>query len=193
MATRKKRVKSDSIRALTHADQQAKFLAAFSEHANVSLAAKAVGMDRTKHYDWLAADPEYVQRFKRAYKAACDAVDAEIRRRGVLGYQEPVFFQGRECGQITKFDSTLLIFFAKGMMPDKYKDNCKADINLTGQVDVDINHKLTLRNLSDEQLEQLERIFLLNSPPEPGPEPGADPVEADASACEGREGTEVEA
>jgi hypothetical protein len=193
MATRKKRVKSDSVQGLTNATQQAKFLAAYSEHANISLAAKAAGMDRTKHYDWLAADPEYVKRFADAYKRACDAVDAEIRRRGLLGYEEPVFFQGRECGQITKYDSTLLIFFAKGMMPEKYKDNYKADINLTGKVDVELNHRLTLRNLSDEQLEQLERIFLLERPPEPDPELGANPGEADAGGRESGEGMEVEA
>jgi hypothetical protein len=192
MSTRKKVAKTESVRALTTADHQEKFLKAFSEHANLSLAAKTAGVARNEHYRWLE-DPEYVIRFKRAYQCACDAVDAEIRRRGVLGYEEPVFFQGRECGQITKFDSTLLIFFAKGMMPEKYKDNYKADINLTGKVDVELNHRLTLRKLSDEQLEQLERIFLLERPPEPDPEPGADPDETDAGRRESGEGMEVEA
>jgi hypothetical protein len=193
MTTRKKSEKPVRVRSLTKADQQAKFLAAYSEHANVTLACKAAGVERKQHYRWLDGDPEFATRFKQAYKAACDAVDAEIRRRGLLGYEEPVFFQGRECGQITKYDSTLLIFFAKGLMPEKYKDNYKAEINLTGKVDVELNHRLTLRNLSDEQLEQLERIFLLERPPEPDAELGAAPGEADAGGRESGEGVAVEA
>lgn len=53
---------------------------------------------------------------------ACDRIEAEIRRRAIEGVDEPVFQGGRLVGTVRKFSDTLLIFMAKGAMPEKYRE-----------------------------------------------------------------------
>ena len=136
--------------------RKSRFLEEFSKHANIGVAAKASGIDRQMHYRWLT-DPEYVAAFETATKAACDNIDREIYRRGVEGVKEPVFYNGKRVDHITKYDTTLLIFLAKGLMPGKYKDNYKADISLNGSIKT--SHDINLTRLPDAELETLISIL----------------------------------
>lgn len=164
------------------------FLEEYSKNANLTTAAKASGVDRSMHYRWLN-DPEYVIAFDEAQKQACDAIDQEIYRRGVVGVQEPVFFNGKRVDAITKYDTTLLIFLAKGLMPGKYKDNYKADISVNGRIDT--SHNINLTRLPDAELDQLITILqnagVLNALLTPEPEP-----ERDLEGSVSGEGEEVE-
>lgn len=102
-------------------------------------------------------DPDYEARFVAAFQQACDSVDHEIHRRGATGYEEPVFYQGKKVANIRKYDPTLLIFFAKGLMPEKYRENLKADITSNATV----RHiPPDLEKLSDAELDQLEALLL---------------------------------
>ena len=162
--------------------RRTRFLEEFSKHANLGTAAKDAGVDRALHYRWLN-DPEYVAAFEEATKQACDAIDREIYRRGVTGVEEPVFHLGKRVDKITKYDTTLLIFLAKGLMPGKYKDNYKADISVNGNIKT--SHDINLTRLPDAELETLISILqnagVLNalltpgtdSEPEPDPDGGA--------------------
>ena len=108
------------------------FLAAYSETANISTACKAVGLTyRGAVYDWNKIDPEFAEAFKVAQLTACDSIDREIHRRGALGYLEPVFQGGQQVGEIRKFSDTLLIFLAKGLMPQKYRE--RYDVQHSGK------------------------------------------------------------
>ncbi len=102
--------------------RQLAFLRAFRACGIITRAAKAVGIDRTTHYDWLADDPQYRDEFALAITQAGPAVEEEIFRRAMDGFDEPVFHQGKQCGVIRKFSDTLLIFAAKRVMPDKYRE-----------------------------------------------------------------------
>ena len=166
--------------------RQTRFLEEFSKNANIGMAAKNSGVDRSLHYRWLN-DPEYVVAYEAALKTACDNIDAEIYRRGVTGVQEPVFYNGKRVDAITKYDTTLLIFLAKGLMPGKYKDNYKADISLTGRVDT--THNINLTRLPDAELDQLITLLqnagVLNALLDPGSEP-------DSGGSAGGEEEEIE-
>ena len=120
------------------------FLAAYSEVGTITHAAQLAGVLRTAHYNWMN-DPEYVERFREAEKQACDRLEQEIRRRAVSGVDEPVFYQGKECGTVKKYSDTLLIFLAKGAMPQKYRDNVKME--LTGQNGGGVEVELTSAEL----------------------------------------------
>lgn len=57
-----------------------------------------------------------------------DLLAAEIDRRGRLGWDEPVYFQGRVVGSVRKYDSNLLLAQAKAHLPE-YREKSTVDIN----------------------------------------------------------------
>ena len=117
------------------------FLAAYSRTAQVTASAEAAGVVVQAHYKWLKTDPEYVAAFEQAKIEAAEMLEAEAVRRANIGVDEPVFYQGVECGRIRKYSDTLMIFLLKGMNPRKFRDN--ATIEHTGPgggpVSVEVN------------------------------------------------------
>jgi hypothetical protein len=107
------------------------FLAAFSQCGNVTRAAEAAGCDRHSHALWLKKDPDYAEAFQEAKAMASDRIEQEIYRRGVEGWDEPVWYEGRQVGMIRRYSDTLLIFLAKGNMPEKYKDRAEHNHTLS--------------------------------------------------------------
>jgi hypothetical protein len=107
------------------------FLAAFSQCGNVTRAAEAADCDRHSHALWLKKDPDYAEAFEEARAMACDRIEQEIYRRGVEGWDEPAWYEGRQVGVIRRYSDTLLIFLAKGMMPEKYKDRAEQNHTLS--------------------------------------------------------------
>ena len=101
---------------------QDRFLAAFAETATITAAAEVADVGRRTHYDWMA-DPEYAARFADAEQEAVDALEAEARRRAVVGVEEPVgWYQGVPGEYVRKYSDTLLIFLLKGAKPEKYRE-----------------------------------------------------------------------
>lgn len=98
------------------------FLAAFAECGNVTRACELSGVPRCDHYRWKRTDLKYAEFFSQAEEQAGDRLEAEARRRAVKGVNEPVFYQGAQCGVVRKYSDTLLIFLLKGARPEKYKD-----------------------------------------------------------------------
>ena len=130
--------------------RQAAFLAALVElGGNVRQAAAAAGIARCQHYEWMAKDPKYGQRFARAWEQALDNLESEAVRRAYEGVLEPVFHAGRraldisvdEKGQIIRgkdnkpvavpaairrCSDTLLMFLLNGNRPQKYRQRTDA-------------------------------------------------------------------
>jgi hypothetical protein len=129
MATPKKRVL-----------QQA-FLDAYRLSGNVTEASLATGIHRMTHYKWLDRDANYKAEFAKADIEATEHMEAEARRRAMIGWDEPVFQKGQQVmmndgggnlvpARIRKYSDTLLIFLLKGRNPDKYADRQKTDVDL---------------------------------------------------------------
>src|SRR5262245_58419046 len=143
---------AQKLRQKRKPEAQKRFLEAYAKCGNVTEAAGKVGISRERHYDWLQ-DPEYEARFADAYGQACEQVDREIRRRGVVGILKPVWYKGEKVGSIREYSDTLLIFLAKGMMPDKYAQFIKGDIEHSGT----ISRSIDFQELTDEQLDTLQK------------------------------------
>lgn len=101
-------------------ERQRDFLVAYASTFNVERAAELAGVDRGTHYKWCRKDPGYAAAFKKRREEAGSFLEAEAIQRAGEGYLEPVFYQGSECGQVRRFDSGLLQFLLRGMMPEKY-------------------------------------------------------------------------
>lgn len=141
--------------------KQAAFLAAYAECGNISAAARAAEVVRQAHYDWMATDATYPDRFQSAHENAMDLLEEEARRRAVQGTDKPVFYKGEECGAIREYSDTLLMFLLNGGRPQKFRQNAK--VEHTGPNNGPI--AVALQNLSDDQLEQLAAIARAASQP----------------------------
>ncbi|KKN17123.1 hypothetical protein LCGC14_0968940 [marine sediment metagenome] len=140
------------------------FLADFRLNGNLTLACRAANVSRTTVYTWARDDVEgFAAAFAEAEQEACDRIEAEILRRGVEGWNEPVFYKGEETGKIRKYSDILLIFLAKARMPAKYRDRFEGmNLNLGDTLNVG-NLSVGQRNniisaiaaLSEEELERL--------------------------------------
>jgi hypothetical protein len=102
---------------------RAPFLAALEASGNISASARRAGVGRATAYRHRAGESDFREAWDEALEVAIDALEGEARRRALEGWDEPVFFNGSECGRIRKYDSTLLIFLLKAHRPEKFRDN----------------------------------------------------------------------
>lgn len=98
------------------------FLAAYAKCGSITEASNLAKIDRNRSAKWRKEDPEFLAAFEEAHEEACQRVEEEMRRRAVDGYDKPVFQGGKQVGVIREYSDTLLIFYAKGLMPDKYRE-----------------------------------------------------------------------
>lgn len=95
---------------------------------NLTVARKLFGVGTSTVSKARESDPEFGRRVKAAISAGWDEAEAEAFRRAVTGWQEPVFFQGVECGDIRKYDSSLLKFLLTHNKPKKYNPGAKVTV-----------------------------------------------------------------
>lgn len=71
------------------------FLRALGNVPVVREAARAAGVTRSTAYKARKADPEFARAWDEALENGIDCAELEAFRRAVVGYEEPVVFQGR--------------------------------------------------------------------------------------------------
>ena len=106
---------------LKHPKKRA-FLAAFPVHPSVTMAAKAAGVRRDIHYEWMRDDEVYREAFAEVKEMGIELLEVEAIRRARDGWDEPVFYKGEKTGTIRKHSDTLLIFMLKAARPGVYKE-----------------------------------------------------------------------
>jgi hypothetical protein len=123
MAETPKLFMSETTREPTKATPEKldEFLSALAETANVSAAALQVGINRQYLYHLRDNDLVFQGRWEAAVKLGTAALEDEAARRAKDGWDEPVFYQGEQCGLVRKFSDTLLIFLLKARDP-KYRE-----------------------------------------------------------------------
>ena len=100
-------------------DWKSAFLADYRQHGCVSFAAKAAKVHRKTVYRALEQDADF-----RAAVAGADATDVrdvlvhEAYRRGVLGYDKPVFQGGEKVGVVREYSDTLLTKLLEARVPE---------------------------------------------------------------------------
>lgn len=123
----------DTLDRLT--DRQRLFLSHFADLGTIRYAAKASGIGRTCHYDWLAGD-DYRKAFESAKDQAVESLEHEAIERA-KGWLEPVLDKdGNHVGDRRKYSDVLLIFLLKGALPEKYRENSKVEHSVSKDGDV---------------------------------------------------------
>ena len=100
---------------------------AFVRVHTVASACKESGTHRSTHYRWLAADPDYVDRFETAKDEAVELLEAEARRRALGGVERIKYYQGKKIGSEREYSDNLLMFLLKANRPEKYRE--RYDVN----------------------------------------------------------------
>ena len=101
---------------------QAEFLAAYQGVGTIEGACRVAEVGRRTHYDWIDRDPAYAARFEETHEAAVDDAEAELRRRGIHGYDEPIVYKGEVVGTVKKYSDACLIFYLKGRRGDVFRE-----------------------------------------------------------------------
>lgn len=111
-----------------------RFLDLIANGGRIHLSAYQAGHDPRTFWRWMDADPEFKAEFERVKVVGGYAMIDEAERRGVDGWDEEVFGKDGQLGTVHKYDGNLLMFAAKGRLPE-YKDNPKiALLNQTNNV-----------------------------------------------------------
>jgi hypothetical protein len=112
--------------------QQQAFLQHFASIGVVTAAAKLAGIERQRHYEWLQAPdkyPGYAEQYAAAMEEAADRCEAEMMRRGVAGWDEPVY--GKLPGEQTGngvigskrvYSDRMLELALKARRPEKFRE-----------------------------------------------------------------------
>lgn len=118
MAENGERIPRDKV----HHPKKRAVLAAYALTANQTVAAVAADVNRGTVGRWLKEDADFAAAMAEAAEEAADRIEAEIIRRGVKGVTKNVWHNGKIVGQELHYSDVLLIFFAKAMRPEKYRD-----------------------------------------------------------------------
>jgi len=78
-------------------------------------------------------DPEFDRKCKEAYGLYQDRLEEEALNRAVIGWEEPVYFQGKVVGTVRKKSDRILELMLKKAIPS-YRDKAAAEVNMTGGV-----------------------------------------------------------
>ena len=99
---------------------QTAFLQAFAERGTVTAACLASRVGRRTVYDWIAHDERFARDFDAAREAAADVLEAECRRRGQDGVEDPVYYRGQVVGSVRRYSDACLLALLKVYRPDRF-------------------------------------------------------------------------
>jgi hypothetical protein len=103
------------------------FLTAIAEGAHVRLAAAVAKVHFTLPYKRRRFDDAFRAAWDEAMEIGMEALEGEAARRAYHGVEEPVFYNGVQCGSVTKYSDKLLMFLLKARNPAKYPEGSEAE------------------------------------------------------------------
>ena len=111
---------------------KARFLTSLSKTGNVKESCEIAGVNRQYAYEVREKDPAFAQEWASALADAADVLEREAVRRGMEGYDEPVYYLGQVVGTVRKYSDQILILLLKAAKPDKFRENIKQELTGPG-------------------------------------------------------------
>ena len=103
------------------------FLTAIAEGAHVRLAAAVAKVHFTLPYKRRRFDDAFRAAWDEAMEIGMEALEGEAARRAYHGVEEPVFYNGVQCGSVRKYSDKLLMFLLKARKPANYREGSGAE------------------------------------------------------------------
>ena len=127
------------------------YLATLATTGNLTAAAEAAGIDRSTALRHRHASQRFAERVADALARFSDAVESEIARRGMQGFDEPVYQGGKKVGVKRRYSDRCLLALAARLRPDGYGAQA---VKLSG----DIHHHHD-RHAADAIRAQVQQLF----------------------------------
>jgi len=128
-------------------ERKALFLEALRDHGIVAEAARAASPHAGKwgalstFKDERKRDQDFADAWDEAVEIAADAVERELHRRSVEGYDEPVIFKGElmetkegEPLTVRRYSDRLMELRIKALKPEKYRERYSVDSTVDATV-----------------------------------------------------------
>lgn len=97
------------------------FCVVLASTCNVGKAAESIGVSRHTVYDWREQFPDFEQAWDAAKKIGITVLEDEaVRRGGVDGVHEDIYYKGEVVGQVSKHSDTLLTFLLSAHKGEVY-------------------------------------------------------------------------
>lgn len=142
-----------SQRARITPGQRQTFLEHIAMAWTVHASAEAAGIKhRQALYEIRGRDQAFADAWDAAVEAGVQVLEQEAMRRGVVGYERPVFQGGVEVGRVTEYSDHLLTFLLKAKRPVLYRERHEHKHEHRGKID------LRLDRLTEDELAQLEQL-----------------------------------
>ncbi len=103
-------------------EQRARFLDVLADTRNVTVAARAAGIDRRAVLSLRGGDADFAAAWRDAEEAASDLLEHEARERAMKGLEEPVYYHGKQVGTLRRHSETLLLLFLRAERPEKFAE-----------------------------------------------------------------------
>jgi transposase-like protein len=123
---------NDKRRKFTPA-RRAKFIQFVKETGLLAKSAQSVGLSKAQLDKVRKQEPEFDDRVSQALDVYRDSLEAEIRRRGVEGYEEPIYQGGVLVGHKQRYSDRLLEMLAKRHIP-AFREKVDIDATVSGGV-----------------------------------------------------------
>ena len=104
-----------------------RFIQTMKSTGNITIAAREAGVKRPTAYYWKDRNEKFSKEWDGAMDHAVDLLEAEARRRGMVGVDEPVFQGGKQVGVKRRYSDGLLSMLLKANRPEKFGDRQKLE------------------------------------------------------------------
>lgn len=99
------------------------FLTELRARYSVTHACKAARVGRTTAYEHRDSDKAFAAAWAELWETNIDDLEDSTLSRAIHGWDEPVFYQGVECGSVRRFDNTLASFMLRKLRKARYGDD----------------------------------------------------------------------
>lgn len=114
------------------------FLLALMEYPSIKNACEMSGLTYAQVAKLRRDSEDFAAALDEARRMGMDHLEDAAVQRAVRGVEKPVFYQGTECGTVTEYSDTLLMFLLKAERPDKYREPKASDKQDEAEVHVHI-------------------------------------------------------
>lgn len=98
-------------------------------HGRVTQASESAKINRTTHYAWLKTDKAYRQAFDKCRVWICFQIEEGLVDRLANGWDEPVFYEGSQCGVKRKFDNAACLRYLERVNREIFGDVGEQEID----------------------------------------------------------------
>lgn len=131
------------------------FLAALTVMPRIGRACKLAGITPKTAWNWRTNpdDPLFLEAFQRAQQIGAERIVSEIVRRGVEGYEKPVWHNGQLAGTERVYSDQLLVAAGKVLMPERFAEQRRIAAPGGGPIQAQVEH-VAYGDLKDEEIAQ---------------------------------------